>query len=846
MHQIPLHLMDDPHPGAPECATMSMVLTPRNLIECELFVKVLKMETHAVFTHFAEIAPRCFAVAKEHMKNKDPTVLKLVFQLMNEIICRAPSGTHTFVDAILARSIHYMKNNRYLVAAHDLRFYDSLDPKLKNSEGIIISRILSCVSLFLAGDYHGAKANLANVKKLIDVASYISLLVQYEEKIRSAFSEEIQIKHKIRPILPFKGCKLTRKIPFASGACAYLSKNAGVFATSDIDKGEIVLAENPTYFQFGAPFNNCDLCGVPQELIYTCAGCRYKTYCSESCMKDDEEIHHYECSGYKVGIIPMMESTTLFRLFLKSAEYIEPALEDFVLDGGLIKSAKEAWNFILEHAKEEEKEYNLYGDLLSNAPDYKRLSKENYLTIITKSFRLAVYIYNDVKLIDKYFNMLTLKKEDMITVIGSILLRLAAHVVFNSHHEKLAPFRDPINEVERSLPVDDLKTKTMRMEENAFSYYGIDAVADFVNCYNSVQKSFRDSGNSSDPCMPLETPICQFTNKLLSLCLNRIEVTCAEDIINANSYNSQQLSEKMKNMNTSKRCHLLENYTKHFQQFVIQYFTRGKLSNRHRQVKSSFCTTLKSFRHYCGAENVKVICMSSGNFIGVTTKKIKSGSELVVCSDYIRNSAHSTSCVEQGLGYNFPLYVHHENHTVSNVILILFLNNYDNVLDVTVQHDLSVLYGAYNSFLTLHFPDGHPMRLLGVLKFSMFLATNGFLEHSSYIIMHIIEVMESDDTYFEDIELYRQTFCIIQSIMEQYIDIMIDCPDIDPGYPVMLLGSCWCFLRRLMHQVEKLKDEEGSALYAEYCTYHHKWKLILNSYIQMPSDLKEFMVKLKT
>lgn len=44
---------------------------------------------------------------------------------------------------------------------------------------------------------------------------------------------------------------------------------------------------------------------------------------------------------------------------------------------------------------------------------------------------------------------------------------------------------------------------------------------------------------------------------------------------------------------------------------------------------------------------------------------------------------------------------------------------------MSVQRDLSVLYGAYNSFLTLHFPDGHPMRLLGVLKFSIFLATNG-------------------------------------------------------------------------------------------------------------------------
>lgn len=96
------------------------------------------------------------------------------------------------------------------------------------------------------------------------------------------------------------------------------------------------MAENPTYYQFGAPFNNCDLCRVSQELIYTCAGCRYKTYCSKSCMTDDVELHQYECSGFKIGIIPMMESTTLFRLFIKSAEYIKPALIDFALDGGCV------------------------------------------------------------------------------------------------------------------------------------------------------------------------------------------------------------------------------------------------------------------------------------------------------------------------------------------------------------------------------------------------------------------------------------------------------------------------------------------------------------------------------
>ncbi|XP_070138386.1 uncharacterized protein [Drosophila bipectinata] len=884
MHQIPVYLVEDPNPGAREYDTMSMVLTPRNLIESELFLKVLKKETDAVFNHFADIAPSCLVVAKENMDKKDPTILKLIFELMNEIICRAPCNTDTFVDAVLARSIHYMKRNRYSLAVQDLTFYESLDSKLKTPEGIVISRILSCVSLFLAGELNTAKARLADLNEMIakspplnsaDVKGFLLLLAQYQAKISTCVVKEVKPKITHEPIKPYKGFKLIRKIPYASSACVYIGKNAGVFATTDIDKGEIVLVEEPAYYQLGAPFSNCDLCGSPQELVYTCAGCRYKTYCSESCMKDDAEIHQYECYGFKIAIIPLLESTTLYRLFLQAADYILPALVDFALDGGReIKSAKEAWSFILEHAKEEEKEYNMYGDFLANKPDYHKVTKENYIEIITKAFRLAVFIYNDTNLKEKYFYMLALKKEDMIKVIGSILLRLAAHVLLNSHHEKLAPFKEAINENKYpSEEFDELKTKMDRVEENAFSYYGLDAVADFVNCYNDVTNSFDVCGNNFDKFMAIESPIYQFINKVLSLCLNNTEVDCVEDIVEGKSLNAQEIADKIKTLNTSKRCELLKTFTKRFQQFAMQYFTRGKRNRNYRQVKSSICSTLKSFRHCCGEENVKVICMSSGNFIGVTTKKVKSGSELVVCCDFIKKSAlHSTTCMEQGLGYDFPLYIRNENHTFGitcsiedrcierinlspdvirqNMAFICHIKKKvsdwkTSPQDFRIQHDLSVLYGAYNSFLTLHFPHGHPMRLLGVLKFSTFLATNGFLEHSSFIIMHIINVMEKEDTCFEDTALYHQIFCIIRSIIEQYIDIMIDSSDIDAGYPVLLLGSCWCLLKRLMHQIENLKDEEGSSLFAEYRAYHHKWKLILSSYLQTPSGLKKFLVKSK-
>lgn len=92
--------------------------------------------------------------------------------------------------------------------------------------------------------------------------------------------------------------------------------------------------EDPAYFQFSAPFLNCDLCETHQELLYTCEDCRYKTYCSKSCFDNDAGAHQYECYGYKIGIIPMLEASMVYRLFLQAAEYVFPAILDFSMDGG--------------------------------------------------------------------------------------------------------------------------------------------------------------------------------------------------------------------------------------------------------------------------------------------------------------------------------------------------------------------------------------------------------------------------------------------------------------------------------------------------------------------------------
>ncbi|XP_036674224.3 uncharacterized protein [Drosophila suzukii] len=876
MHRIPLPLVPDPRPEASEYVTMSKVMCPRNLIECELFLKVLQKETDAVFHGFSESAQSCLNLSKECMRMKNPIVLKKTTQSLDEIICRAPSGTTAYVDAILARSVLYMKTNQHAIACNDLMFYESLDETLKTTEGTLVSQILLCISLYMNREYQASKDKLILLKDLIEktplsekseIGQFLCLITQYEERISQArrnveFTEKVESKD----LMPFKGFKLTRRIPFASQVCEYFEKYkekpAGVFASDDIPKGEIVLVENPVLFQFSAPFLNCDLCGLHRKQLYTCDNCRFKTYCSKLCMESDAEVHQFECYGYKIGLIPMLEASILFRLFLRSGEYILPALVDFAMEGGVLNNPRDAWTFIQEHAQEEDKEYNLIGEFLATAPDYKLLTKEKYQEIVTTAFRLSVFIYNDHDLADKYFYLLALGKTDMINVMSAILLRLGAHVLLNSQRAELYYPKpgEGMNEThEEFAKCGDLPISTDRISANAFSYYGVNAISDFVDCYNNIHDSVDEFESEIQEKSSKDSPMFQFADRLQSICIQKYEIDTVEDITTAKTLPTHQVDEIFDIFNTSKRCQLLTSFAKYFHQFIHQYF--NKIENAF-QVKTTFCATLKAFKQNCATENVKVFSLPNGKFLGVTAKNVDAGEEFVVCPDFLRHRDQNllldlAQCKDLNCSSNInreksslekqasPEFLRH------NTAFIYEINNKISAWkqsrqDVKLQLNLSILYGTYNSFLALHCAEKDEIRLMGVLKFSMFLAMNGFLQHASDNILNLVELIELDDIYFKDVQIYSQVFRVIKRIMEQYIDIMIDCPDVGPEYPKMVIASCSLILKRLQLHTEALIDnEEASSLYTEYSTYHYKWKTVLSSYLQMPPGLRNYLTDSK-
>lgn len=277
----------------------------------------------------------------------------------------------------------------------------------------------------------------------------------------------------------------------------------------------------------------------------------------------------------------------------------------------MLNDPREAWNFILEHAEEEDEEYYIVGEFLAAKPDYKRLSKEQYRDVVSTAFRLAVFIYTDTDLTDKYLHLLDLEKVDMINLMAAVLLRLGAHILLGSQlHEMWYPKRgESLNGARVEFPKTfTLPMPTERITANAFKYYGVSAPADFVECYNDVKKTPTNDGSKGDALTtPSEGPLVHFENKLYSMCLKNRQVDCIEEILDAEILPMQLVDKILEDFSTSKRCELLKTYAKLFHQYVHQYFNKYVVNNRIYQRKSSLCATLKAFKHCCKTENVKVM-----------------------------------------------------------------------------------------------------------------------------------------------------------------------------------------------------------------------------------------------
>ncbi|XP_068152803.1 LOW QUALITY PROTEIN: uncharacterized protein [Drosophila tropicalis] len=883
MYKFGLYSHTGSYCGGSEYETMLKVVSPRNVIESELLIKVIKRQSEAFFKDFLLKSNDILDLAVQQMKSSYLEIRNKGLTLLNKVIYRVPcDGGPVFPGALLARAIYFVQTEKYRLASNDLIWYRSLDTSQKSPEEILLAEILLCLSFFNLRELYSAKEVLHRIKAMDssileknELIAFLLLLRRFEKGIicdSKNFRFTAENIHRKRQ--PFIETELDENSKYYN---AKVGEHDIIVAKKSIEKGEIVATERPKYFQFSAPFINCELCGVLQEQLYTCPNCRYKTYCSKVCLELDCEDHNDECYGYKVGIIQILEANLLFRLFVQTAKYMEDILFFFLLDGGMITDPLVAWKFFVESAKDDCRSDIIIYKFLTLKPDYDQIKPEKWQQLVDTAVRLAVFVYNDTDIIKTYFCLIKLTKSDMINVMAALLLRLNAHITLNCHREELLwPVNSSLNSELQDRDQEQLgsRERAKRMSINAFDYYQIHSNLELEDCFNMFFKRYPEKRFISTKNRHQDTsPLSEYINKLINSCLQDEKIDSAFVLINIDHTTLNNIE-----LNNSKRYEKITDIAKYFYQFLYEYFSPNNAKEFVRQEKLSLCASFDAFSNVSKEDNIEIRSWASDLYIGVTTKKVNAGTKLSIGLSQSHQNFSNKSSIKLFDGDKFirNICLGAENPSLGlfcgfckNKNVISSANDrclecgsrYDDLFDQKIEfisyleseilkkemqhqdneHELALMYGTYNMFLSKHFTEGHDLRLRGALKFAKFLALKGFVQHASKVLLSLIFI------YIEDSYLYKTDICtkifnIIQIIMEHCAENIDISSEMEPTYLTKLLESALSILNR---QEENLKlfvdDEDLFEFYMKQSTNYNKWKQVINLHYLLPKSVQDYL-----
>ncbi|XP_046865822.1 uncharacterized protein LOC6651442 [Drosophila willistoni] len=886
MYKFALYSLTGWYCGRSEYETMLEVMCPRNVIDSELLIKVIKKESEAFSKNFLLKSNDILDLAIEQIKSSDLDIRNKGLALLNKLIYRVPCDNGpVFPGALLARGIYFVQRQKYRLASNDLIWYRSLDSSHKSPEEILLAEILLCLSFFNLRELYSAKEVLHRVNAMdssilekSELFAFLLLLRRFE-KVINYDSKNFRFTTKN---IHGKGNPENELAKNSKCFNVKVGQQEKIIANQSIEKGEIVAAERPKYFQFSAPFLNCELCGVLQEQLYTCPNCRYRTYCSKVCLELDYEDHKDECYGYKVGIIQMLEANLLFRLFVQTAKYLADVLFFFLLDGGMITDPLVAWKFFVESARDDCRSDIIIYKFLTLEPDYDQIKSEKWQQMVGTAFRLAVFVYNDTEIIKTYFGLIKLTKFDMINVMAALLLRLNAHITLKCQREKLlCPVNSRLTSELQDKDQEQLSSceRAERMRINAFHYYKINSTAEIADSLNmflkrDLQKRYITTKNRYQN----RSPLSEYMNKLINLCLQNQKIDSASILINIAHTTLNDIE-----LNNSKRYEKMIDIAKYFYQFLDEYFSPNNATKFLHQEKLSLCASFDAFQNVSKEENVEIRSCASDIYIGVTTKKVNAGTELSmglrpphqnfcnslsielfdgdkfirrnclraehpslglfcgVCENENVISPANDSCLECG--------AHYDDLLDQKIVYISYLES--EILKKAKQHqdnehDLALMYGTYNIFLSKHFTEGHDLPLRGALKLAKFLAIKGFVQHASEVLLSLVYIY-MEVSYLYETDICTKIFDIIQIIMEHCAENIDISSEIEPTYLTKLLESSQSILNRQEENLKLFVDDEDLF---EFCmkqsTNYSKWKQIINLHYLMPQSVRDYLYKIES
>lgn len=398
------------------------------------------------------------------------------------------------------------------------------------------------------------------------------------------------------------------------------------FAKSDIQKTDVIFAEDPFLKALNAPFVRCEVCyrlSHPQG--YTCLECRYKTYCSLDCLEKDKPVHLEECIGYKQLTLIILDAGGIYRIFTSIVKY----LRDHVFNQKMFrkkKTAEEIWHVLLKTINGiqlDKENYSL--SIIKTLPLYGRLTDSQYSTLVATAFRLAVFIDTKTDFIETCFKKLTISSKQKLILVGSLLMRIHCNLILNTFDFEIgielkspeghqADMEEAPKSIKKAITNDRIATANLN------EHFKVNMKTDIWQRSLDIIQSTKDKSKYITPkVLPTKqhTQYCTQPNRILSSYKDNIaEVFFNPELIQTVLYgpNAGQpikpalataLCAQLTEMTNAQRCYYLKRFARLFHIHYAEYFMQ-KCEVQIHQVLSLYSPKLRQFRHSCNP-NVEIM-----------------------------------------------------------------------------------------------------------------------------------------------------------------------------------------------------------------------------------------------
>ncbi|XP_011188148.2 uncharacterized protein LOC105215746 isoform X1 [Zeugodacus cucurbitae] len=897
MHRIPLLL---PTPSVywnrdtPEHTLFEKTMNERNIEETESFLSTLDEEAENFGNRKRKIVPNQIEDAQRLVYSEQYLE---GLMLLNNLILSAPKESDALEQALKMRGGWYLQKNYLEGAINDYEmFLYSIKERNDYAQLCEIHGSLT-IAYYLLRHYEKSKKHMSSYNKYKDKLSKENSNYGILEKINthiSNFKRELDDFNNMAPKsntpwqdVPYLGFNERKEIKPMSSACTYINieqnerKFYGVYPKVDLPKGSAVLLEKPLSTSVNVPLVQCELCLYSTSTAYTCLHCRYKTYCSITCIEKDQRIHQYECAAYKSLIVYILDARDLYRLFIKVSMH----LDEHVFSQKTFRkptSAADILEKIWESVDIENSEFGFMINILRVKPNYKQINNMQYATLIVTAFRLTMFIFRKANLLQRFYKKLRIRDTEKMVVVGVILMRLFCHLLLNTFDFE---FLVPLMRIKESYKTVYEQIAEWTKIINPVRLENTESISERFNIAEAeiIEFSTRSLGISEEQgnmvitnfaplkhtqlCNFIERPLSTFKDKLVELYFSPSDmqyIMYGEMADIPTSFKS--ISVSIAEMSRMERRKFVRSFVSNFHIHFLDYFLQlGVRFNQVHQILSLQCPTLRKFKHSCNP-NVNIVLLDNGLLMGTTIRDIKKGEELVVSykANFMRHTRMERTAflkhiniqcqckvcqipvetesidIRQGIYCaTCPAHILTPSQEKCSKcgknfnILLLKYRKEVAVMEHTIESltnpesDERKLY-LINSILYLriknHFVPSNEHRIQVELRYARYLALKNFAQQSYQVLNEIkMNTAQHYDTDFLWFSFYSEMLLIIKIIMHYNVD-----EKLNPMPLCFLEDLCQFALYVLNGQREKLcllkrDTKEYTEIYDEIKIFK-KWK----------------------